>query len=373
MKKPGETGRTQARPAFDHALRASLVSGVILVNPESKVATLTPEASEILGLPKDSEPEQPLERVPAALLKLANEVLLSGKPGSARQVPVDAGSTAELLLASAVPIKAGTTGSIAVLTLHQVNASGEFLQRIQQLDRLANAGTLAAGMAHEIKNALVAGRTFLDLLLEKNSDEELVQIVRRETSRIDAIVSRMLRFAGTNASSLKPLHVHELLEHALRLVQPQMATSSVSLERSLKAARDVIRADEYELHQAFVNLFLNALEAMGQGGKLTITTEVRPASQEEPQIEITIRDTGTGVLPEHADRLFEPFFTTKAAGTGLGLAVTQRIIQEHGGSISVRSEPGQGTTFSVILPLVPEAAGMQLGGFSTAMLGRKQG
>ena len=351
MKKPGETTRAQAGPGFDQAVRACLSSGVILVAGGKNIATLTPEAAEMLGVPKEKGPEQPLDNLPPGIVQVATNVLKSGKPAAEQQLLLDSVGTRETIYINALPIKpGGDSGAMAVLTLHKVSASGEFLQRIRQLDRLANAGTLAAGMAHEIRNALVAGRTFLDLLLEKNSDEDLVQIVRRETGRIDAIVGRMLRFAGTSTGTFSALHVHEVLEQALRLIQPQLGDKSFALEQSCRAGKDTIRGDEFELHQAFVNLLLNALEAMGSGGRLTVATEERP----ENQIEIRIGDTGPGIAPEHMPHVFEPFFTTKSSGTGLGLAVTQRIIQEHSGAISVDSRPGQGTTFSILLPLLKE-------------------
>jgi signal transduction histidine kinase len=140
----------------------------------------------------------------------------------------------------------------------------------------------------------------------------------------------------------------------------------------MRARSDTIRADEYELHQAFVNLLLNALEAMGKGGTLSVSTEAKQADAKQDQLEIRIGDTGEGILPEHMDHVFEPFFTTKASGTGLGLAVTQRIIQEHGGSISVRSQPGRGTTFAVTLPLAVDEPAAQPGGAALAISGKKR-
>jgi two-component system NtrC family sensor kinase len=196
------------------------------------------------------------------------------------------------------------------------------------------------------------------LLLEKNSDEELVQIVRRETGRIDGIVSRMLHFAGSGSTNLRPLHVHEILEHALRLVQPQLEGKSISLERTFKAEPDLVKGDEDELQQAFVNLVLNALEAMSAGAQLSVGTENRSdKSSGQPHLVVSIQDTGAGILPEHMPHLFQPFFTTKASGTGLGLATTRRIIQEHGGSIAVESRPGHGTTFSIVFPQLVDDGG----------------
>jgi two-component system sensor histidine kinase HydH len=358
MNEPGETGQMQAGPGFENALRTCLLSGIVLLPGDNKAATVSPEVRQILGFPPNQGSEVPIEMLPAGLLSVAKEALASGKPSSARQVDVPSKGITKSVQVSAVPLGSISSNSAVVLTIHALNTTSQFQQQIRQLDRLANAGTLAAGMAHEIKNALVAGRTFLDLLLEKNTDADLVQIVRRETGRIDAIVSRMLRFASTTTTMLSAVHVHEVLEIALRLIQPQLSSKSISLERLFQANLDLAKGDEYELEQAFVNLLLNAVEAMTEKGKLVVGTETLSAGIDGlPRIRVMIKDTGAGVLPEHMSHLFEPFFTTKASGTGLGLAITRRILQEHGGSISVESRTGQGTTFSIILPLLIDNSG----------------
>ena len=352
MNLAGDTHRVNWGPNFDDALRACLKSGVVLIDTNRHMAMLTPDARDILGFSSEQDLEVPTSALPTSLVKLAAEVLASGKPGIAPPGAIRLRDARQYVSVTAVPTGSTSLASIVVVTLHTVSASTEFLQRIRQLDRLANAGTLAAGMAHEIKNALVAGRTFLDLLLEKNQEDELAQVVRRETGRIDVIVSRMLRFAGANAGRQSSLPVHDLLDQALILIEPQLDGRSITLQRDFRAATDLIKADEYELHQAFVNLLLNALEAMPLEGTLTVRTTESALSSGQSSIQVEIVDTGSGILPEHLEQVFEPFFTTKAAGTGLGLAVTRRIIAEHGGSISVQSRPDQGTTFVVTLPLV---------------------
>jgi len=223
-------------------------------------------------------------------------------------------------------------------------------ERLAQLDRLANMGTLAAVMAHEIKNALVAGRTFTDLLLEKNQDAELVNVVRRELGRIDAIVGRMLKFGGPPRSGSFPVHLHDILDHSLRLVEPQLGDKCIALNRSFGASSDSVRGDDYQLQQALVNLLLNALEAMGPHGTLSVTTE--SLSTVPAKLRVSVGDTGVGIRAEHMPRLFEPFFTTKSNGTGLGLPITRRIILEHGGEITAESQPGNGTTFHILLPVL---------------------
>ena len=243
--------------------------------------------------------------------------------------------------------------------LHLVFGEGSSVSHleeyIERLNRLASLGTLAASMAHEIKNALVAGKTFIDLLLEKNQDAELAQVVRRELGRIDCMVSRMLRFARPGEFKSRKIHLHEILEHSLRLVEPLMDAKPVNVVKSLGAVEDLVDGDEHELQQAFVNLLLNAVEAVGPNGKITVTTNRAASGAESPvaspaQLQITIHDTGIGIAPESMKRLFEPFFTTKPSGTGLGLAITRRILQQHHGEISAKSPPGEGTTFTILLP-----------------------
>jgi signal transduction histidine kinase len=228
-------------------------------------------------------------------------------------------------------------------------------EHIERLNRLASLGTLAASMAHEIKNALVAGKTFIDLLLENNQDAELAQVVRRELGRIDAMVSRMLRFARPGEFRSRKVHLHEILDHSLRLVEPLMEAKPASVTKSLVAVEDVVDGDEHELQQAFVNLLLNAVEAVGPNGKITVRTDLTGSTAKTPapslaRLQVTIHDTGIGIAPENMKHLFEPFFTTKPSGTGLGLAITRRILQQHRGEISAKSPPGEGTTFTILLP-----------------------
>jgi len=352
MNDPGEKGQRQSGPGFENALRTCLLSGIVLYDAQSGTATLSPEARQVFGMPTNVGSEVPIASLPPGIAEVAKDAL-EGKSVSARQVSFSNDQGRRSVHVSAVPLKSKSNDATVVLAVHALSTSNPFLQQIRQLDRLANTGTLAASMAHEIKNALVAGRTFLDLLLEKNTDEELVQIVRRETGRIDAIVSRMLRFAAANTTSLKLVHVHDVLDHALRLVQPQLNGASIRLERAFHANPDTINGDEYELQQAFVNLLLNALEAMSEHGELAVVTDNHSLPNGSRCLQVVIRDSGTGIRPENMEHLFEPFFTTKTTGTGLGLAITRRIIEEHGGSISVASNQREGTAFTVCLPAQP--------------------
>src|SRR5271155_1761757 len=147
-------------------------------------------------------------------------------------------------------------------------------EKMQRLDRLARLGLLSAGMAHEIKNGMVAIKTFVDLLAKKNPDAELTEVVGRELQRINAIVTQMLRFAAPKSCPFTTVKIHEVLDHSLRLLQNQISGKLISLKRDYRAGPDTMRGDDAQLQQAFMNLLLNALEAMGMNGTLTVSTEI---------------------------------------------------------------------------------------------------
>jgi signal transduction histidine kinase len=218
-------------------------------------------------------------------------------------------------------------------------------QNLQQLDRLANLGLFSASIAHEIKNGLVAINTFCEVLMEKEENTEMAKMVRRELKRIDGLVTQMLRLASPKPAAMAPVNAHALLDHSLRLMEHQMNGRMVTLRRDYRAIPETVHGDESRLQQAFMNLLLNAVEAMGHGGKLTVITESTAG-----KMRVFIRDTGGGIAPENFAHIFDTFFTTKKNGTGLGLAITQRVIEEHSGDIEVESEVGHGSTFIITLP-----------------------
>jgi two-component system NtrC family sensor kinase len=229
---------------------------------------------------------------------------------------------------------------------------------MQRLDRLASIGTLSASMAHEIKNALVAVNTFVQDLILRNKDAELAGLVSRELRRIDSIINQMLKFAGPAKPTFARISVHRILDQSLRLIQPQLERKQIRLRRSLAARHDKVEADHYQLEQAFLNLFLNAVAAMESQGELSVLTELvhqppaPPATgPSESLLQVSIGDTGVGIPSDDLPRLFEPFFTTRSQGTGLGLAITRRILLEHRARITVESELKKGTVFRILFPL----------------------
>ena len=329
-------------------LQECFACGIIVVDARKRIVACTTEAAEHLHRDAAKLLDEPLSSLPAPLTKLIQDATRSGKAILNREIPL--GQAVELR-ASILPVLSGESVEIVVV-LNSMTSTPVFEQNLRRLDRLAGLGTLSAGMAHEIKNGMVAVKTFVELLAQRGQDTELTGVVGRELDRINAIVTQMLRFAAPNRVSFTTVRVHDVLDHSLHLMQHQFSGKLISLQRHYRADPDTVRGDDAQLQQVFMNLLLNALEAMGTNGVLTVNTETVTAKGDphEQQLRIVIQDTGVGIVPENLPHLFEPFFTTKKNGTGLGLAISRRIALEHHGVIHVHSEPGKGSRFSLLLP-----------------------
>jgi two-component system, NtrC family, sensor histidine kinase HydH len=329
--------------SFTEALQACLQPAVVTVNRDGVVTGFSSQAEKLTQLSAAQMINQTAQQLPKELRNIIHNILESGKGIDGQEVAVGEG----LLRVNAFP--SHTAGGAGVtMVLHDVGPMLGLEGQMRQLDRLASLGALSASMAHEIKNALVAVRTFIDVLVAENKGEDLAGIVSREMRRIDSIVSQMLRLAGPAKPSFGSLRLHSVLDHALHLVQHQVDAKKLVVEREPGAQSDVVRGDEYQLQQAFLNLFFNAIEAMNPGGKLTVRTETMAKLQ---SIRVSIGDTGVGIPGQNLGRVFDAFFTTKQQGTGLGLPITRRIVEEHKGTITVESEANKGSTFYVTLPV----------------------
>jgi signal transduction histidine kinase len=215
-------------------------------------------------------------------------------------------------------------------------------------ERLATAGELAAGAAHEIRNPLAAVRSAIQYLrsdyAEGSARASLVDDLLSEVDRIDGIVEGLLSFARPPVSRPEPVELPELLGQSVALVAVRARSQRVSV--TLDAPPSLaFHADPNQLKQVLLNVLLNALQAMPDGGELRVAAAPRGRS-----VEIRVADTGSGIPPEHVDRVFDPFFTTRPEGTGLGLSICYGIVERHGGEMEVRSEAGRGTEMVVRLP-----------------------
>ncbi len=228
-------------------------------------------------------------------------------------------------------------------------------QRLLRLHQLAKLGELAGGLAHELKNPLSTIKLNLQLMQEDIAEvpgleptRARVHTLRKEVDRLHHTLESFLRFAGRIELDRHPMAVNAIINDMIDFFGPQASASRVRLHASLTEKNPVGNLDVNLIKQSLLNILLNAVQAMPNGGDLIIRTDAH-----DNTILLDVADTGVGIAPEQLPRLFEAFHTTKKGGTGLGLATTRRIIEEHGGHISVQSEPGRGTNFRVELPLHP--------------------
>ncbi len=226
----------------------------------------------------------------------------------------------------------------------------ERFRRMLRADKLATIGELAAGAAHEIRNPLTAIKSSLQYLEGKSRDEtarKLLGTALEETGRIEEILSGLLSFSRPSEIKKERHDLVESLEESLDLIAFQARKQKVTIVREFAQPALHVSGDRSQLKQLFLNLFLNSLQAMPQGGELKI--EVGRA--EGNDLLVTVTDTGEGIAEDNLDRVFDPFFTTKKGGTGLGLSICYGIVRSHDGNIEVRSRPGRGTTVLTKLPL----------------------
>ncbi|MFA6418983.1 MAG: ATP-binding protein [Candidatus Margulisiibacteriota bacterium] len=221
-------------------------------------------------------------------------------------------------------------------------------QRLQQADKLASLGTIAAGMAHEIKNPLAAIKGLTQVLPENLQDRQFIldyaEIVPRQLDRINKLVDDLLAFGRPAKMTFREIDLAKLLRDTFKLLAEECRQKGITVR--LELLPTPIEADAGHLGQAVLNVLLNAIQAMAEGGELFARLTV---GGEKATIEIA--DTGEGIAADKLAHVFDPFFTTKGTGTGMGLAVTYRIIKDHGGEITVDSRLGEGTTFKICLPI----------------------
>lgn len=233
----------------------------------------------------------------------------------------------------------------------------EMEERMRQADRLAAVGRLAANIAHEIRNPLASLSGAIEVLtrelpLDKNQDH-LVQVVLRESDRLNQIIKEFLEYARPASLRPLPVNVGEVLDEVLLLLEHRALPAHFKIVREYDGPVSAV-LDPQQFRQAIWNLCINALEAMPDGGELRIGAGI-VTQRNTRKLEVWVADTGSGINPESLPHIFEPFFSTKPEGSGMGLAVVHRVVQDHGGDVEVRSDPGGGTTFTLRLPLAEAA------------------
>ncbi len=237
-------------------------------------------------------------------------------------------------------------------TTEEIAQENEYLRKeVAQAEKSKAIATLASGMAHEIRNPLTVIKTFYEYFPDKKDDQKFLEKFKSTTGpeieRIEHLIADLLQFAKPSPASFQQVHMSQLLAETLNLIEYQLKTYHIDLQTTNDIPNTLtISADPNKLKQAFLNIILNAIDAMPEGGKLAITLKAISST-----LTISISDTGCGISSEDLKHIFEPFYTKKEKGTGLGLAIVQGIIEEHGGKIRIKSEINKGTEFIIELPL----------------------
>ncbi len=243
----------------------------------------------------------------------------------------------------------------AIVVLENVTSRVKLEEGLQQNEKLSSIGLLAAGVAHEVNTPLTGVSSYTQMLLgmipESDPKHELLQKVHKQTERATNIVGNLLNFSRAgNSGDFSEVDINKLLDDTLQLLEPQIRKSNVEIKRSYSESPPMISGNPGKLQQVFTNIIINAQDAIINEGTITLETE----TSDEAEVIIRITDTGEGIDPENLSKIYDPFFTTKGvgSGTGLGMAVTYGIVQEHAGTIDVTSEKGAGTSFELVFPTI---------------------
>jgi signal transduction histidine kinase len=352
---------------------ANMRGGVLAVDAQGRLTTINEGAVEILG---PVHVGQPMESLPAQIAQILVKTLGDRRPirDFETVLSLPSGERIPVLVSSACLRTSSEELAGAMVIIYDLSQVKRLEQNVQRAHRLSSVGTLAAGMAHEIKNPLVSIKAFSQLLPARFDDPEFrhtfTDLIPHEVDRIDSIVTRLLHFARPRPAKFEAHDLRSIIEEVLILLENQLRKGCITVETRFPSPGLEVYGDEQQLHQVFLNLLLNAIDAMGADGTGTLRIAVeydlmglrRHRDDPLPEVEcakVSISDTGCGISPEGMERIFTPFYTTKDSGTGLGLSVVHGIVTEHGGAIYVDSHPGQETTFTVMLPLASRVASVR--------------
>jgi PAS domain S-box-containing protein len=336
---------------------ATLETGVIAINSAGQIAIFNRAAEELTGLSAKTTYTCDATMLPRCL---AEPLLATVRDGDPRVLPeVELTTSAAGIEARLVRPVICTTSAVrdpggavlgAVAVFSDLTPLKELETQRRSTERLVYFQTLAAGIAHEIKNPLVAIKTFTQLLPRRRQDQrfldEFGRIAVREIDRMQRLVDRLSALSRPVNGARDVLDVRGPLGDALEFILPTFEGKNISLSTSLATQSCLIIGNTGEIEQLFLNLLLNAYDATPNGGAVSVE-----AMRTDTSITITISDTGAGIAPEVLGKIFEPFFTTKARGSGLGLAISSGIAQAHGGRLRALNRPTGGAMFSVELPL----------------------
>ncbi|MDE2179584.1 MAG: PAS domain S-box protein [candidate division NC10 bacterium] len=343
--------RTLHRDIVEH-----IPSGVVTLDLEGKIVSFNRNAQRIIGVAIEQVQDKSWRETPFGTIKELETFFSAPTPvfdGCSQELTIrnQAGQSLPIGITLA-PLKSSEGRLVGLVGIFQdLTERKKTEARLRQADRLATAGQLAAGLAHEVRNPLAAISGCIELIKEERTARpKLLDIVLREAERLKLVTGQFLDFAKSTPASQKRCNLVALVAEAVALLEKSCDSAHPVTFSIQREAEEVLAAgDPDQLKQALWNLGLNAIQAMQTGGQLSFTVRRYGSTNGGGWVGIELTDTGQGIPPEEVERIFDPFYTTKPGGTGLGLAITRKIVDNLGGRIEVTSREGGGSTFRVLL------------------------
>jgi two-component system, NtrC family, sensor histidine kinase HydH len=337
---------------FSDTLIENMPIGLIGLDQDDRVAFFNREAETILESPS----EKIMGKKAAEVLSLpCGQIIndLRKKNGILQQAvdcPVEGKKVPLDVVATVLKDEEGKPQG-AIVLFRDMTEIKRLQREIERSQRLASVGSLAAGIAHEIRNPLSSIKGFATYFKERYrtnpADVENAEVMIQEVERLNRVIGQLLEFSRPlNLKKIKT-SLEPVLTHALKLIEGRAKDRGIAIRKDVFPGVPDVTVDPDQIKQVFLNLFLNALDAMGEGGLLSVVVTRRPGEG----VSIAVADTGAGIDRESLTRIFDPYYTTKSSGTGLGLAIVHKIVEAHGGGIRIESEPGKGTLVTIALPL----------------------
>jgi two-component system, NtrC family, sensor kinase len=348
---------------FNENIVESINVGVMALDMEDRIESWNAQMEVMYALPRWQALTQPLRSIfPAEFVeefyRVRQNTGINNLYKFRLSTPAGETRTVNVAIAPLVTRKFQVIGRLVIMD--DITERVELESQLSQADKLSSIGLLAAGVAHEVNTPLAVISSYTQMLSKQLQGDTqksgLLEKITRQTFRASEIVNNLLNFSRTSGTEFANVDINKVITDTLALLEHQFKVSKITVESELTPNISPIQGNPGRLQQVFLNLFLNAKDAMAGGGKLTVATT------NGEMISVRVSDTGSGIAPEHIQRIYDPFFTTKTSakdgqnrGTGLGLSVTYGIIQEHAGKIRVESNPGAGTTFALDFPLSRKA------------------
>jgi len=344
---------------FSENILESLNDGLAVVNRDDRIVRWNRRLEELYGIRHEGAVSRRLDEIfePGFLEVLRSARRESPEGAAFYRVPLTTRQEpARRLLVNlaTTPLRdsdGATAGTIVII--EDISARVQLEEQLQISEKMASIGLLAAGVAHEVNTPLTGISSFTQMLLQGAEPDDpktkVLEKIERQTFRAAKIVNGLLNLARPAQTDSAAVDVNVVINDVLVLLEHQLRNGRIQVRKELNPSPLLVQGVEYKLQQVFLNLCLNARDAMPRGGWLTIATR-----EDEAGAIVEVADTGSGIPPEQLSRIYDPFFTTKelGKGTGLGLSITYGIVQEHGGTITCDSAIGQGTRFTLALPMV---------------------